>query len=253
MSDALTAAAEALGVPAELVKRSAEAKAKALGGSADDYIASWGGGAPPPAPTPPAAPPEPTEASTEQAPAADAPVEPTAVPAPVASSEPAPAPAATPATAAPREPARPPILEGRNENPLMIMAGAVAILAVTLFLGLFAPSIPEPANGVYSSAVPLSEAGREGRSIYLAEGCAVCHTQVVRVVVSDAGLGGVTVSDSNQVLGNRRIGPDLAHVGSRMQGAEIASLLAFSSDHPSYRHLEAADLDRLVSYLKESK
>lgn len=252
MSDALTAAAEALGVPAELVRRSAEAKAKALGGSPDDYIASWGGGAPPPAP---AAPPEQTAASPEQKPAADTPIEPAQAPAPDASSEPAPAnrAPAPPAPAAPRQPARPPILEGRNENPLRIMAGAVAILAVTLFLGLFAPSIPEPANGVYSSAVPLSEAGSEGRSIYLAEGCAVCHTQVVRVVVSDAGLGGVTVSDSNQVLGNRRIGPDLAHVGSRMQGAEIASLLAFSSDHPSYRHLGTADLDRLVSYLKESK
>ncbi|MDH3517645.1 MAG: cbb3-type cytochrome c oxidase subunit II, partial [Acidimicrobiia bacterium] len=162
-----------------------------------------------------------------------------------------PAAPASPPAPAPAGP--PPILAGRDEKPLRVMVGAVAALLLALFLGLFAPSIPESGSGVYSSAMPLSDAGKEGRDIYLAEGCAACHTQMVRAVVADAGLGGVTISDTNQVLGNRRIGPDLAHVGSRMQGAEMSSLLGFSREHPSYRYLGSADLDRVVTYLKESK
>lgn len=59
MSEYLAAAAAVLNAPEELVLRSAEAKAQALGGTAEEYLAAWGGGqaAPAPtAPTPPAAP-----------------------------------------------------------------------------------------------------------------------------------------------------------------------------------------------------
>jgi mono/diheme cytochrome c family protein len=48
MSD-LAAAAAAMGVPEALVKRSAEARAKATGASVDDILAAWAGGAPAPA------------------------------------------------------------------------------------------------------------------------------------------------------------------------------------------------------------
>ena len=49
MSD-LAAASAAMGVPEALVKRSAEARAKATGGSVDEILAAWAGGAPAPAP-----------------------------------------------------------------------------------------------------------------------------------------------------------------------------------------------------------
>lgn len=60
MSEFLAAAAAAMDAPEELVLRSAEAKAQALGGTADDYLRAWGGGgaAPAPAPAAPAAPPQ---------------------------------------------------------------------------------------------------------------------------------------------------------------------------------------------------
>ena len=48
MSD-LAAAAAAMGVPETLVKRSAEARAKATGASVDEILAAWAGGAPAPA------------------------------------------------------------------------------------------------------------------------------------------------------------------------------------------------------------
>lgn len=46
MSDLLQAAADALGTPAELVQRSAAARAEASGSSIDEILASWAGGAP---------------------------------------------------------------------------------------------------------------------------------------------------------------------------------------------------------------
>ena len=48
MSD-LAAASAAMGVPEALVKRSAEARARAIGASVDEILAAWAGGAPAPA------------------------------------------------------------------------------------------------------------------------------------------------------------------------------------------------------------
>ena len=81
MSELLAAAAAVLNAPEELVLRSAEAKAQALGGTAEEYLAAWGGGQAPPTPVPAAAP----------APAAPEPAVETAVP------EPAPPPVEAPA------------------------------------------------------------------------------------------------------------------------------------------------------------
>lgn len=87
MTDLLEAAATALGTPADLVQRSAAARAAANGASVDDILASWSGGAPAPAPSPAA---ETPAAAPEPAPTP----EPEPVPAPVAViTEPEPAPA----------------------------------------------------------------------------------------------------------------------------------------------------------------
>ena len=81
MSEFLAAAAAAMDAPEELVLRSAEAKAQALGGTADDYLQAWGGGGAAPAPAAPAAPPQSAPAPpVEQTPA---PAAPEAVTAPV--------------------------------------------------------------------------------------------------------------------------------------------------------------------------
>src|SRR5688500_6796500 len=59
-----------------------------------------------------------------------------------------------------------------------------------------------------------------GRDAYLREGCFYCHTQQVRPVMADAGMGpagnaGDYVFQDPPPLGTRRIGPDLHNVGAR--------------------------------------
>ena len=102
--------------------------------------------------------------------------------------------------------------------------------------------------------MPLTEAALDGRDLYRSEGCSSCHTQVVRPIVADVGLGPVTISDSNQVLGVRRYGPDLAHIGSRVESqSSLLAVLTSSGDHPSYAGLSDTDLENLTAYLFESK
>ncbi|MCJ7726208.1 MAG: cbb3-type cytochrome c oxidase subunit II, partial [Acidimicrobiia bacterium] len=100
-----------------------------------------------------------------------------------------------------------------------------------------------------------------GREIYLAEGCWQCHTQQVRSIVADVGLGAVSVPgdyvyDGGDLLGSRRIGPDLTHLAGR--GWDFPSLLAHLSNPrearpwsvmPSYGYLSAEELEYLAFYL----
>jgi mono/diheme cytochrome c family protein len=89
MSEVLSAAAAALGVPEALVQRAAAARAAETGMTVDEVLAVWAGGGdvPAPSPAPPPVAPEPAE-TTEEAPAPaagvtdTAPVTPAAPPAP---------------------------------------------------------------------------------------------------------------------------------------------------------------------------
>jgi mono/diheme cytochrome c family protein len=93
MSEFLAAAAQKMGVPEALVRRSAEARAKATGSGTEDILAAWAGGEAAPSAPPPAAEPEPEpEPAT---PAADD-TAPSTEPGP----QPSPTPQATPAAAA---------------------------------------------------------------------------------------------------------------------------------------------------------
>jgi hypothetical protein len=252
MSD-VAAAAAAMNIPESLVERSAAARAAATGSSTDEVLAAWAGGAPAPAASAPPAEPaaEPTPAEPE--PETESEPAPTSAPAaqtPAPSAEPSTTPAAVPVAVS----AEPPVLRGRTERPFLLAAGAAALLVVALLVGFLAPALPQEGNGVYSSAVPLSQAGIDGRDLYRSEGCSSCHTQLVRPLVADVGLGPVTISDSNQVLGVRRYGPDLAHIGSRVESqSSLLAVLTSSSDHPSYAGLSDTDLENLTAYLFESK
>lgn len=254
MSDLLAAAARALGAPEAVVRRSAEARAKATGATIEAVLGAWAGGgespAAPPAPAGVAAP-TPESPGSEEAAAPPAPASPPE--APTSAPAPAPAPAAPlPASPSVGPPPSPPVLTGRRESPWLVLTGAVGLLVVALLVGFVAPALPAEGNGVSTSAVPFTQAARDGRGVYLAAGCAACHTQMVRPLVADAGLGGVTLADSNQVLGVRRYGPDLTHVGSRRESADLRLVLEGAGGHPSYAALAEADLDSLIAYLSES-
>ena len=242
MSELLSAAAAALGTPEALVKRSAEARAMATGATVDEILAAWAGGAP--APAAETAAPEPEPATTEadaQAPPVQAPEIVVEVPAPAPSLP-------EPVLAGPRQP---PVLVGVADNPLTVLAGVVGLFLIVLLVGLVGPSLPTANAGARTSAIGLTDAAEDGRDLYASLGCAACHTQMVRPVVADVGLGAVTFNDTNQVLGTRRFGPDLSNIGSRMTGAQIEAGVGGFGGHPVHT-LSDDDLAALVAYLSES-
>lgn len=248
----LSAAAQALNAPEAMVQRSAEARSKATGVPVEEVLAAWAGGSSAPSDAGAASPPAP------------------ATPAAAASQETQTTPIVTPPVAIPAtepglvtvtsrgvmvaEPVDPPILVGRHENPFTVMVGAAALLLLAIVIGVFVPGQPEAGNGVRTSNLAFSAEALAGKDRYLAENCAACHTQQVRPIVADAGeTEKVSLSDSNQVLGSRRYGPDLANVGARLDAGTIESILGGANDHPSYASLDAAELAGLIAYLSESK
>jgi cytochrome c oxidase cbb3-type subunit II len=256
MSEQLSAAAAALGLPEALVQRSAEARAAETGASADDILAQWASGEAAPATAPPEAAVEEAgaeEATAEEAaPAEEAPDEPVEAPPPapqVVIEDPGkPAEAPTPA---PVGPYKPPVLVGAKDYPMAVLAGVVGLFVIVVMVGMVGPAIPTDLPGARSSEIDFSEAALQGREVFAEAGCAACHTQMVRPVVADVGLGPVTLNDSNQVLGTRRFGPDLANVGARMTGAQMEAIVTGLSDHPPHS-LDPDNLSALIAYLSES-
>lgn len=251
MSD-LAAAAAALGLPEALVQRSAEARATETGASVDDILAQWAGGET--APVTPAATPEPAEAAasdeaTEEA-AEEAPAE-TSAPAPAVTIEIPEQPAAPQAPAAASGPSKPPVLVGAKDNPMTVLAAVIGLFVIVVMVGLVGPSIPTDSPGARTSEIEFSESAQNGREVYAVTGCAACHTQMVRPVIADVGLGPVTLDDTNQILGTRRFGPDLADVGARITGSQIEAIVGGLGDHPAH-DLADEDMADLVAYLTEA-
>ena len=108
-------------------------------------------------------------------------------------------------------------------------------------------------------------AANRGRRVYLAEGCIHCHTQYSRPGSPDESLWGPArpvaevLKGEPVLIGNRRQGPDLTHVGARRSQAWLKwhfvrpQALVPDSPMPSYAHLFSDGRgDDLVTYLKES-
>lgn len=103
-----------------------------------------------------------------------------------------------------------------------------------------------------------------GRDIYVQEGCTYCHTQQVRPIVTDVGLGPVSVlgdfaNETPVLIGVQRYGPDLMHFADRADVENLASHLQKPRDAeildrpwsimPSYSYLSSDDLAALTAYL----
>lgn len=247
MSD-LAGAAAALGLPEALVERSAQARAAETGASVDDILAQWAGGeAAPTAAAPPETPAAEPESEPEEAPTEEAPDAPPEVVIEVPGEPAAPsAPAAAPAG-----PYKPPILVGAKDNPMTVLTGIIGLFFIVVLVGLVGPSIPTDTPGARSSTIAYSEAALAGQEVYAVTGCAACHTQMVRPVVADVGLGPVTLNDTNQILGTRRFGPDLSDVGARVTAAQLEAIVSGLGGHPA-QSLSSDDLNDLVAYLSES-
>lgn len=252
MSD-ISTVAEAMGIPADLVSRSASARAEISGSTTEEVLEAWAGGAPVASTPPdPEASPESdaTEPVAEAAPEPDTDSMPTA---PVSAPDlggGVPVPPVGVTAARPRDD-KPPVLVGARDNPMTFVAASAVLFLAVVMLALVGPSIPTDAPGARTSQIAFTEAGLAGQDIYLSLGCASCHTQMVRPIVADVGIGPVTLSDTNQVLGTRRFGPDLANVGNRITAAQIESILRGGAGHPGHS-LSATDMSELVAYLVES-
>jgi cbb3-type cytochrome oxidase subunit 1 len=146
--------------------------------------------------------------------------------------------------------------------------GSVALFAVAAMVAWLLPSL-DPANseatvlGDTARMYPEGSALAAGREIYLVEGCWYCHTQEVRSIVTDVGLGPVSVAgdyahESPVLRGVERVGPDLMHAGSRKGSDSYRFVFAHLQDPrvardwsnmPSYSYLSDSDLDVLAQYI----
>jgi hypothetical protein len=252
MSELSAAAAAALGIPEAIVNRSAAARATETGMSVDEVLTAWAGGATVAAPEGSA--PSPAEEPASAAPEPDAASEVVVTPASPAPGETVAAAASQPAAAAPVSTVsgRPPVLVGKTDNPISVFVGVVGLFVAVFLVGLVGPAVPIENPGARTSELPYTATAETGREVYLSVGCASCHTQLVRPIVADVGLGGVTLNDSNQVLGTRRFGPDLSDVGSRLSGSQIEATITGLGSHPALS-LSQSDLEVLVAYLVESQ
>ena len=248
MSETLSAAAAAMGLPESLVQRSAEARAAETGGSAEEILAAWAGGeAVASTSTAPADVQEETPAKSE--PTTPAEPEPASTPPAVVAPPPQPT---EPAAPAPAGPYKPPVLVGVEDNPVWMLVGVLGVFIMVVLVAVVGPSLPDAEAGARSSEISFSATAEAGQDLYENLGCASCHTQMVRPVVADVGLGSVTLNDTNQVLGTRRFGPDLADVGNRMTSEDIEFAVLGGGDHPGHS-LSQGHLEALVAYLEESR
>jgi hypothetical protein len=258
MSEFLAAAAEKMGMPESLVMRSAEAKAKAQGVSVDDLLREWAGG---------------EAAQPSAAPAADAPAAAPAEAAPAAApaTEPTPVPAAVAApprrhVIAKKDPDAAPVLEVERDSHVGMLATIVTLVAIGAVLAALLPTqaVRQEVNDSIGSQPNYSNQAIAGRGIYLAEGCWTCHSMVVRATATDYGLGPVTTPKdvaplAGETFGVRRIGPDLSHIGSRLDPALILSYLedpgvaGDGARHPHYGYLSDDELGDLTAFLVETK
>ncbi len=99
------------------------------------------------------------------------------------------------------------------------------IVAAVISLGGAAEILPmvyeaeaiDPLPGV----VPFPALELAGRDVYIREGCANCHTQMIRTLRFETeryghySLAGESVYDRPFLWGSKRTGPDLARVGGR--------------------------------------
>ncbi len=271
MSDALAAAAAATGVPEELIQRAASARAEAAGVSTDDILQAWAGGGAAPVAAEPAA----QETAAAEAPASETPdssLQPPAKPAPDTAVEDEPvasaAAAVAPVAAFSRETVAP-VLTGRRDNPWILLVGAVGLLLIGAIFGVLLPALDVAEAreaAIPGTTIEYSDEALDGRQIYLAEGCWYCHTQQVRPIVTDAGLGRVTspalvATEGSDTLGFQRLGPDLANVAAREPFNEAGTIVAYlrnpeavveGSRQPAYAHLTSSELEAVAQYLIET-
>lgn len=150
----------------------------------------------------------------------------------------------------------------RGPTNLPLIIGAILLSFVIGFAVTYALPLADGATTASGSLTPeLSDEAAAGKDLYDNQGCWYCHTQDVRPVPNDLGLGTASSPEqANQrglsVVGLTRIGPDLSCIGDRAEDADalVAHLIdprasRPDSPMPDYVHLDATELAAIAAYL----
>jgi mono/diheme cytochrome c family protein len=213
MNEMLEKVSQDLGVPVDLLRRAAAARAAAMGDSAEALVARWAGEAPAAAPAAAetSAPAPAAAETTAPAPAAAEPEAPPAPP-PVAADTPA------PAAASPAPPPPPEVADEEEDEPVAspfagfprwLVASFVLLPLIAVAYALVAPNGPDcgtsgklgidPVSGVGQSCdgTAFGSSGADyfsaGMDLYTGATCNVCHGDSGQGAVGPAFSGGAVL------------------------------------------------------------
>lgn len=146
--------------------------------------------------------------------------------------------------------------------------GSIVVFGSALLFSAVLPMVDAQKAGPSITAdefrtYPAGSTELIGRNLFISEGCTECHTQSVRPIVTDVGLGPVSVAgdyahENPALITGIRIGPDLTRVASR-ENFDPAVTAAHLTDPrsirswstmPSYGYLSTSDIDALVTYIE---
>jgi cytochrome c oxidase cbb3-type subunit 2 len=108
---------------------------------------------------------------------------------------------------------------GMNNVALLVLDCVVVYGTLAFLMGAL-PGIVLSRTQPTFGLRPFTPAEQRGRAVYVSEGCAYCHSQVVRPFAQDRVFGRPSVAgdyayDTPELLGDHRNGPDLTNIGNR--------------------------------------
>ena len=121
-----------------------------------------------------------------------------------------------------------------NNHKKLYITASVLFIVLTLFVAI-GPALDNQARILpLPDAVPLSEAAKRGKEVFIANGCVACHSQQVRNVEMDRKWGGRPSmaadyaantrmdiwTNTATLMGTERTGPDLTDIGTRQPSIE---------------------------------
>lgn len=107
-----------------------------------------------------------------------------------------------------------------NRSVWTIVAASAVVYGVLALLMGVVPGIVLSQTPPTLGLQPYTAQQQRGRSVYVSEGCAYCHTQNVRPLEQDLVFGRPSVAgdyayDTPELLSDHRNGPDLTNIGNR--------------------------------------
>lgn len=116
-----------------------------------------------------------------------------------------------------------------NQHKKLYLSALILFVGLTMVVAIIPALKNQKNNAPLPNAVPLSAIEKEGKKIYISNGCVACHTQQVRNVEMDkiwgdrpsvaADYAGNTRIDiwrnTATLMGTQRTGPDLTNIGNR--------------------------------------